>query len=176
MTFSLFRSTVPPISLLKLKLFNFHIFYISWTFLYRLFEIFPKICSVFGWKPVVWLLQRQYGKPSHVNSCFRLSTVGGGQLWAEIAVNFLTLFIPFLHTLCLSYLLLLWLHPPSIFPLLLKRLSSGMRWRSYRPLAARLLNCQQLWRECLTETLNHSVCIAAKELTGRMIKWKNTFS
>lgn len=43
-----------------------------------------------------------------------VSTVGGGQLWAQIAVNFLTLFIPFLH----SYLLLLCLHLSLYLPLI----------------------------------------------------------
>lgn len=69
-----------------------------------------------------------------------------------------------------SYLLLLCLHLPLYLPSslssppLLKRLSSGMRWRSYRPLAAHLLNCQQLRvKRDLTETLSHNVCVAAEE-------------
>lgn len=89
---------------------------------------------------------------------FPSPAVGVGQLWADIAVNFL---IFFFHFSIPSYLLLVCLHLPLYLPSslssppLLKRLSSGMRWRSYQPLAAHLLNCQQLRvKRDLTETLS----------------------
>lgn len=134
-----------------------------------LWEFFLK--PVFGWKPVLWLLQRHCDKPAHIDSRFHLDSCEQILQWISSSFFF------FFHFSIPSYLLLLCLHLPLYLPSslssppLLKRLSSGMRWRSYRPLAAHLLNCQQLRvKRDLTETLSHNVCIAAEELTGRVIK------
>ena len=78
----------------------------------------------------------------------------------------------FPHSLSLSYLSLLFLYLPSSSSLspLLKRLSSAVRWRSYRPLAARLLNCQQLWDERISVRL-----LIAASAGPDALKWDGWF-
>lgn len=113
------------------------------------------MCSVFGWTlltppETLWLWQTlllMFPSPlSEEDSCEqRLQCIS----------SVLFSIFPFL-----SYLLLPCLHlslylPSSLSsPPLLKRLSSAMRWRSYRPLSARLLNCQQLWDERISLKLS----------------------
>ena len=129
------------------------------------FFYFPLICSVFGWKPVLWLLQRHGDKPSHAHRSFHLT------LWGDDSCEERLQWISSL-ALSLSYLSLLCLYLLSSSPLspLPKRLSSAMRWRSYRPLAARLLNCRQLWDERVSVKLS-----IAASAGPNALKWGGWF-
>ena len=78
-------------------LWETHAFYMDFTFLCCLSDNFSWIFSVFDGKSVLTLSETLW-LPCYLMSP---STTVGGQLWEEIAVNFLTLFISFLQS-CLS--------------------------------------------------------------------------